>query len=99
MLSRAVLQRRDDEPTEDHVVFLDRVSWSDYERLLAMRGDRSAPRIIYLEGTIEIMSPSRSHEGIKSLIARLVEAYCDEADIPFLSVVRAFRAALRRARR
>ena len=53
------------------------------ERLLAMRGDRSAPRIAYLEGEIEIMSPSRTHEGIKSMIGCLVEAYCLERDIPF----------------
>jgi Uma2 family endonuclease len=86
MLGRAALERRNDEPTEDHVVFLDGVSWSDYERLLAMRGDRSAPRITYLEGTVEIMSPSRSHETIKSLIARLVEAYCYDAEIPFMPV-------------
>jgi Uma2 family endonuclease len=73
----------DDRPREDHVVFLSGVSWADYERLLAMRGDHSAPRIAYLEGAVEIMSPSQTHEGIKSVIGRLVEAYCVEQGIEF----------------
>jgi hypothetical protein len=30
----------DDRPREDHVVFLSDVTWEDYERLLAMRGER-----------------------------------------------------------
>jgi Uma2 family endonuclease len=32
----------------------------------------------YLDGTLEIMSPARTHEHHKTLIARLVEAYGDE---------------------
>jgi Uma2 family endonuclease len=67
----------------DHVVFLHDLSWDDYEALLRMRGDHSAPRISYLEGEVEIMSPSRTHEGIKSLIGRLVETYCLEQGIRF----------------
>jgi Uma2 family endonuclease len=59
------------------------VSWDDYERLLVMRGDHSAPRIAYLEGEVEIMSPSQTHESIKSVIGRLVETYCLERDIVF----------------
>jgi hypothetical protein len=58
-------EHRDDCPTEDHIVRLAGVSWEDYERLLATRGDHSAPRIAYLEGEVDIMSPSRTHEGIK----------------------------------
>lgn len=82
--ARALLETRDDRPTEDHVVQMDGATWNDYERLLEIRGDRSAPRIAYLDGRIEIMSPSRDHEGIKSLIGRLVEAYCLHAGIRFM---------------
>lgn len=35
-------------------------------------------RVTYLEGQLEIMSPSRSHEMLKKLIARLLEAYAEE---------------------
>jgi Uma2 family endonuclease len=76
-MSRAgALREHDDTPYGDDIVVLHDVTWEDYERLLEMRGDRSAPRISYLEGEVEIMSPSRDHEQIKSYIGRLLEAWC-----------------------
>ena len=59
------------------------VTWADYLRLLDIRGERSVPRLTYVEGTLEIMSPSRSHDQIKSYIGRLVEAWCLERGIDF----------------
>jgi Uma2 family endonuclease len=38
-------------------------------------------RMTYLEGTLELMSPSRNHEDYKKIIARLVEAYAEERDL------------------
>lgn len=67
----------------DHIVRLHDISWADFEALLRMRGEHSAPRISYLEGEVEIMSPSRSHEGIKSLIGCLLETYCLERGVRF----------------
>ena len=86
MHAHAYLENRDDRPTEDHVVQLYDVTWEDYERLLTIRGDKSAPRFTYLKGILEIMSPSRDHETIKSLIGCLIEAYCLECDIRFMPV-------------
>ena len=83
MQTQAQLRERDDSPTEDHIVNLHDVDWDGYLRLLDMRGDHSAPRINYLEGEVEILSPSRTHESIKSLIGCLVEVYCLERQIPF----------------
>jgi Uma2 family endonuclease len=80
---RAPWAEHDDRPHEDHFVRLRGVSWGDYERLLQIRGDRSAPRITYLEGLLEIMTPSRPHESIKSIIGRLVEVWCLEREIEF----------------
>lgn len=54
------------------------VPWADYEGYLALRGERSAPRIAYLDGTLELMSPSKQHERFKSYIGRLIEAYALE---------------------
>jgi len=79
----AVETDRDDLPHEDHIVFLRDVAWSDYLRILEVRGDRSSPRIAYLEGDLEIMSPSDNHERIKSVIGRLVETWCLERGIDF----------------
>lgn len=72
-LDSAVVQSSVDQ----RVTFRD-LGWDDYEALLAMRGDRPVPRLAYLEGTIELMTPSRDHEILKKKLARLLEAYAEE---------------------
>jgi Uma2 family endonuclease len=64
--------------TYDHRVTLHGVTWDQYEALLAIRGDTAGVRMAYLEGELELMSPSRSHESIKKVLARLLEAYGEE---------------------
>jgi Uma2 family endonuclease len=73
-------------PEGDQVVHLYGATWADYERLLAIRGEKATPRISYLKGTLEIMTPSRDHETLKSYIGCLVEAYCLERGIRFVPV-------------
>ena len=51
------------------------VSWHDYEVLLAKRGDSPSCRVIYLDGVLEIMAPSRRHESGKTRIGTLLEIY------------------------
>ena len=53
-----------------------RATWTDYEALDAMRGEHARPRITYLDGAVELMSPSNDHEKLKSNIGRLVDAFC-----------------------
>ncbi|MBI2569681.1 MAG: Uma2 family endonuclease [Candidatus Schekmanbacteria bacterium] len=62
-------------PTADHRVVLHGMPWSHFEVFLALRGDAAGPRIAYLAGELELMSPSRDHERLKSFIGRLIEAY------------------------
>lgn len=62
---------------EDQRVFLSDVTWKDYEALLAMRGDQAGVRMYYLDGRIELMTPSGGHEGLKKTLARLLEAWAD----------------------
>ncbi|HEX7080575.1 MAG TPA: Uma2 family endonuclease [Gammaproteobacteria bacterium] len=69
-----------DPSTTDHFVYL-RVGWQGYEKLLEMRGERSVPRITYLEGVVELMSPSRYHESDKKRFARLIEAWSEIAGV------------------
>jgi len=73
-------------PNEDHVVRLQGATWADYQRILELRGDRSAPRITYDGGVLEIMSPSRNHEDLKSLIGRLIEVWCLERGVRFTTL-------------
>jgi Uma2 family endonuclease len=68
---------------DDQRITLYDVSWDDFERILAIRGDRAGVRVTYLEGALELMTPSIDHEGIKKTIARLLEAYAEEAGVPF----------------
>ncbi|MBN1605951.1 MAG: Uma2 family endonuclease [Polyangiaceae bacterium] len=63
-------------PAADSIIGLSGATWADYQRVLELRGDRSVPRVAYLEGQLELMNPSLSHEAIKSMLGRLVEAWC-----------------------
>ena len=62
----------------DQRVVLRDVSWSEYETLLTVRGDEAGVRMAYLEGTLELMTPSRDHLTLKKAFARLLEAYAEE---------------------
>ncbi|HIK12985.1 MAG TPA: Uma2 family endonuclease [Oscillatoriaceae cyanobacterium M33_DOE_052] len=62
---------------------IDRVEWEQYETLLARNGDNAAYRVTYLDGALEIMSPSRRHESRKTRIGNLLEIYFLEADINY----------------
>jgi Uma2 family endonuclease len=73
----------DETPVGDHIVRLRNATWSDYQRVLELRGERPVPRLTYLKGTLELMSPSREHEMLKSLIGRLIEVWCPERGIDF----------------
>lgn len=64
----------------EQLLIINDISWQLYESLLA---DNSSLRIAYLEGVLEIMSPSRRHEFIKTNIGRLVEVYFEETRTRF----------------
>jgi Uma2 family endonuclease len=68
-------------PTADQRVVMHGISWSHYEAQLAVRGDSPSPRISYLDGAMELMSPSKDHERIKSYIGRLIEAFATDRGV------------------
>jgi Uma2 family endonuclease len=70
-------------PTADRRVVIRGLDWSGFQTVLALRGDRSPPRMTYLDGALEIMVPSRTHEDIKSMIGILLEVYCLDSGILF----------------
>jgi Uma2 family endonuclease len=75
------LREHDDTPRGDQIIVLHDVTWEDYERVLEIRGDKSVPRISYLEGELELMSPSRDHEQLRSFLGRLLETWCIDRGI------------------
>jgi Uma2 family endonuclease len=68
-------------PLEEQRILLSGVPWATY---VVLRDSLDGPgvRMTYLEGTLEIMSPSKAHEVTKTQIARLFELFCLERDIP-----------------
>lgn len=81
MLVTDLQERSARAPDEDQRVVLHGVSWQDFERLLAIRGERAGVRMTYLEGELELMTPSRTHEGIKTTIGRILEAHAMARDL------------------
>ena len=67
---------------DDQGFVLRDVPWSQYEALLHTRGEAPLPRLAYLDGELELVTTSRRHEIDKKLIARLLEAYAEEAGVP-----------------
>jgi Uma2 family endonuclease len=57
------------------------VSWKDY-MVLREALDIPGLRMTYLEGTLELMTPLPEHEDKKKTVARLVECYAIERDVP-----------------
>ena len=61
------------------------LSWERYLAVdQALGDDRSAPRLYYLDGELEIMSTSDEHERIKKWIADFMSDYLMELDIPIM---------------
>ena len=78
-------------PLEDYVPAADsfvimRGDWAAYEALLAAREERSKPRIAYLDGVLQLMSPSRDHDLISRTLGHLVGHYCPEVKIAYTGV-------------
>ena len=65
----------------DQRTVLRHMGWLQFQALLAARGDHAGPRLAYLDGELELMSPSESHEGLKKTFARLLEAWADDSGI------------------
>jgi Uma2 family endonuclease len=57
------------------------VDWRTYCVLRELL-DSPGLRMTYLEGALELMSPSLRHEAFKKMLARLVEVFALERDVP-----------------
>lgn len=75
-----VVLRNGDPTQNDQRVELN-FGWKCLEAFLEARGESSATRVTYLDGRLEIMSPSTSHEAVKKRIARLLESWAEDQNI------------------
>ena len=60
---------------EDVRLVIHGVTWGRYVVIRELLEGHPGLRMFYLEGTLEIMSPSHRHEREKSMIGRLIEAW------------------------
>lgn len=81
MVAAALFPVQSPSGSDEHRILLSNVPWSTY---VVLRDSLDGPglRMTYLEGSLEIMSPSREHELETKQIARLLELFCLERDIP-----------------
>jgi Uma2 family endonuclease len=69
-------------PTEEQRLVLEGVTWQQYDALMALFTNQfPALRMTYLEGILELMTTSPEHERLKTIIARLIEAFAEELDL------------------
>ena len=77
MLNPTHLSEEDVDRYVDQRTVLRGISWEQFTALVQMRGECAGPRLAYLDGDLELMSPSEFHEGLKKTFARLLEAWAD----------------------
>ena len=57
------------------------ISWGTYERLLEELSDQSAPRLLYNQGTLHLISPSYEHGVLVDIISDLLKRLVEESDL------------------
>jgi Uma2 family endonuclease len=66
----------------DQCVELRGLDWKGYSTMLRLRGERSVPRMIYLDGSVFLESPSLRHEDLKKLLGLFIAEVVRGLDIP-----------------
>jgi Uma2 family endonuclease len=81
----------------DQCVVLRDIGWKGYTTLLKVRGERSIPRMVYLDGSLLLLSPSYFHGRLKELLGCFIMTLVAELEIP--SVMAGSTTFRRRAKR
>jgi len=66
-----------------HKVFLENVTWQEFESILEELGEHRASRIAYNNRILEIMTPLPEYETRKLFITNFIEILLEELDIDF----------------
>ncbi|MEM9482270.1 MAG: Uma2 family endonuclease [Cyanobacteria bacterium P01_F01_bin.116] len=68
------------------LVVLPNISWQTYQAMLADMGDHRATRISYNRGILTLKMPSKLHEIINRLLARIVTTLTEELGLDVVNV-------------
>ena len=60
---------------------LEDVGWDEYEALISALEAKPNLRLTYRQGTLEIMSPSKLHESLKTFITRLLQVLSEVCEV------------------
>ncbi len=69
----------------DQRVVLNGVGWAGYEGVLAFRGNRARPRLLYLDGDLLLMSPGHMHERDKDRFHMFLVEAARALRMPFVA--------------
>jgi len=77
-----------DKPQTDitQIVNLPNISWQTYQNLKQDMGDRSGIRLSYNQGLLNIKMPSKIHEIINRLLARIVSTVTEELGLEIVDM-------------
>ncbi len=67
-------------------VVLHNISWKTYQAMLADMGDHRASRAAYDRGVLTLKEPSRLHEIVNRLLARIVTTLTEEISLEVINV-------------
>ena len=76
-------EARDWAQADQHGVAMHDIGWNGYMTMLRLRGEQSIPRMIYLDGTVWLMSPSYSHEFLAERLGAFVHEILIGLKIPY----------------
>jgi Uma2 family endonuclease len=68
----------------DQCVAFPAIGWKGYVTLLRLRGERPIPKMVYLDGTVWLISPSFPHERLKMRLGEFVTEVVVGLEIRFL---------------
>jgi Uma2 family endonuclease len=60
---------------------LEDVRWDEYESLISALEAKPSLRLTYRQGTLEIMTPSKLHESLKTFVTRLLQVLSEECEV------------------
>ena len=67
-------------------IVLSDVSWKTYRAMLADMGDHRVTRLAYHQGVLTLKTPSKLHEIINRLLARIVTTLTEELDLEVVNI-------------
>jgi Uma2 family endonuclease len=85
MTIAATLTDRITQAESDQCVVLREIGWTGYSTLLRVRGERPVPRMVYLDGSLYLLSPSFPHENLKERLGLFVTEIVVGLDIPHIA--------------